>query len=343
MFNDIPLLNFVWFVLVGVLFTGYVILDGFDLGVGTLHLFTKTDEERRVMLNSIGPVWDGNEVWLVTGGGALFAAFPMVYATVFSGFYLAFMLLLVALIFRAVAIEFRSKLPMRWWRQMWDVGFSIGSGLSALLIGVALGNVIWGIPLDAGKEFAGDFIHLLRPYPLLVGVTTVALFAMHGAIYAVMKTEGALHEKLRGWINRCILIFVVCYVAVTVATILYVPHMTETLRAHPWLFIVAVLNALAIANIPREISRSKDFSAFLCSCAAMVALMTLFGIGMFPNMVYSFPNPENSLTLINSASSAKTLTIMLIIAAIGVPLVLAYTASIYFIFRGKVKLNATSY
>ena len=343
MFNDIPLLNLVWFALVGALFTGYAILDGFDLGVGALHLFTKTDEERRVMLNSIGPVWDGNEVWLVTGGGALFAAFPMVYATVFSGFYMAFILLLVALIFRAVAIEFRSKQPMRWWRQMWDVGFSIGSVLSALLIGVALGNVICGVPLDAEKEFTAGFSHLLRPYPLLVGVTTVALFAMHGAIYAVMKTEGELHEKLRGWVNRCILAFVICYVAVTVATLLYVPHMTNTLRAYPWLFAIAVLNALAIANIPREISRGGDFSAFLCSCAAMVALMTLFGIGMFPNMVYSFPNPENSLTLINSASSSKTLAIMLIVALIGVPLVLAYTSTIYFIFRGKVKLDPMSY
>src|ERR1700722_16589641 len=135
-------LNLIWFVLVGILFTGYAILDGFDLGVGPLHLFTKKDEERRLMINSIGPVWDGNEVWLVTGGGALFAAFPNVYATVFSGFYLALMLLLAALIFRAVAIEFRSKQPMKWWRQMWDVSFSVGSILSALLIGVALGNII---------------------------------------------------------------------------------------------------------------------------------------------------------------------------------------------------------
>jgi len=343
MFNDIPLLNFVWFALVGVLFTGYAILDGFDLGVGALHLFTKTDEERRIMLNSIGPVWDGNEVWLVTGGGALFAAFPMVYATVFSGFYLAFMLLLVALIFRAVAIEFRSKQPMRWWRQMWDIGFSIGSVLSALLIGVALGNIISGVPLDPQKEFAANFFHLLRPYPLLVGVTTVALFAMHGAIYAVMKTEGALHEKLRGWVNRCILAFVFCYLAVTVATLLYIPHMTETLKAHPWLFLVAVLNALAIADIPREISLGRDFLAFLASCAAMIALMALFGIGMFPNMVYSLPNPENSLNVLNAASSQKTLWIMLIVAIIGVPLVLAYTATIYFIFRGKVKLDPMSY
>jgi len=343
MFDNIPVLSFIWFVLVGVLFTGYAILDGFDLGVGALHLFTKTDAERRVMLNSIGPVWDGNEVWLVTGGGALFAAFPMVYATVFSGFYMAFMLLLVALIFRGVAIEFRSKQPMGWWRQMWDIGFSAGSVLSALLIGVAIGNIAIGVPLDIEHEFAGNFFHLLRPYPLLVGLTTVALFTMHGAIYAVMKTDGELHDKIRGWVNRCIMIFVGFYVAVTVATLMYVPHMTETLRQYPWLFVIAVLNALAIANIPREISLGRDFNAFLCSCAAMIALMTLFGIGMFPNMVYSFPNPENSLTLVNSASSQKTLGIMLVVALIGVPLVLTYTISIYRIFRGKVKLDPMSY
>ena len=343
MFSDIPILNFVWFALVGVLFTGYAILDGFDLGVGALHLFTKTDEERRIMLNSIGPVWDGNEVWLVTGGGALFAAFPMVYATVFSGFYMAFMLLLVALIFRAVAIEFRSKQPMRWWRQMWDIGFSAGSVLSALLIGVALGNIAIGVPLDREHEFAASFFHLLRPYPLLVGVTTVALFAMHGAIYGVLKTEGALHDKIRDWVNRCIAIFAVCYIAVTLATLRYVPHMTETLRAYPWLFLIAVLNVLAIANIPRQISRNLDSSAFLSSCIAMVALMALFGVGMFPHMVYSFPAPENSLTLVNAASSQKTLWIMLIVAMIGVPLVLTYTICIYRVFRGKVKLDPMSY
>src|SRR5512140_1489172 len=156
-------LNTVWFLLIGVLFTGYAMLDGFDLGVGALHLSPKSDEERRLMLNSIGPVWDGNEVWLVTGGGALFAAFPNVYATVFSGFYLAFVLLLVALIFRAVAIEFRSKQPMRWWRQMWDIGFSAGSFFSAFLIGVAMGAITYGIPLDAEHEFHGGLLGLLHP------------------------------------------------------------------------------------------------------------------------------------------------------------------------------------
>jgi cytochrome d ubiquinol oxidase subunit II len=189
-------LNTVWFALVGVLFTGYVILDGFDLGVGVLHLFVvKRDEDRRVFLNAIGPVWDGNEVWLVTGGGALFAAFPIVYATVFSGFYLAFMALLCALIFRAVAIEFRSKHPSPRWRACWDVGFAAGSTGSALLIGVAMGNIAWGIPIDERGEFAGSFLGMLHPYALAMGVTTVALFAMHGAIYLVLKTEAMCRRE----------------------------------------------------------------------------------------------------------------------------------------------------
>ena len=336
-------LNTTWFVLLGVLFTGYAMLDGFDLGVGALHLFAKKDEERRVLLNAIGPVWDGNEVWLVTGGGALFAAFPMVYATVFSGFYLAFVLLLVALIFRAVAIEFRSKQPMRWWRQMWDVGFSAGSVLSSLLIGVAMGNIAWGVPLDARGEYAGTFFDLLRPYPLLLGITTVALFSMHGAIYAVMKTEGELHEKLRGWVNNAIIFFIICYAVTTMATLIYVPHMAARVRGNPWLFSVAVLNMLAIANIPREIHHGRDGRAFISSCVAMIALMGLFGLEMYPNLVLSNPDPALSLTIHNAASSPKTLAIMLTIALIGVPIVLAYTVSIYWIFRGKVRLNSMSY
>ncbi|MBI5384226.1 MAG: cytochrome d ubiquinol oxidase subunit II [Verrucomicrobia bacterium] len=336
-------LNTVWFILIGVLFTGYAMLDGFDLGVGALHLFTDTDEERRVMLNAIGPVWDGNEVWLVTGGGALFAAFPNVYATVFSGFYFAFMLLLAALIFRAVAIEFRSKQPMRWWRQMWDVGFSAGSVLSSLLIGVAMGNIAWGVPVDERGEFAGTFWGLLHPYALLLGVTTVALFMMHGAIYALLKTAGPLHDKLRRWVINCMVFFIICYAVTTMATLLYVPHMAERVRANPWLFSVALVNMLAIANIPREIHLGRDGRAFLSSCLAMAALMGLFGLEMFPNLVLSNPNPAHSLTIYNAASSAKTLGIMLTIALIGVPIVLAYTVSIYWIFRGKVKLDRMSY
>ena len=287
-------LNTIWFILVGVLFTGYAMLDGFDLGIGALHLFTKDDNERRVLLNAIGPVWDGNEVWLVTAGGALFAAFPNVYATVFSGFYLAFYLLLASLIFRAVAIEFRSKQPMRWWRQTWDIGFSAGSILSSLLMGVALGNIAWGIPIDERGEFAGTFLGLLTPYPLLVGITTVALFMMHGAIYGVMKTEGALHDKLRGWAMNAIIFFVICAATTTMATLLYVPHMADRVRANPWLFSIVLVNMLAIANIPREFHHNRDWRAFLSSCMAIITLMLLFGLNLFPNLVYSLPNPENS-------------------------------------------------
>ena len=337
-------LHTVWFALVGVLFAGYVILDGFDLGVGMLHLLAvRRDEDRRVFLNAIGPVWDGNEVWLVTGGGALFAAFPAVYATVFSGFYLAFMALLCALIFRAVAIEFRSKHPAPRWRAFWDAGFAGGSLFSSLLIGVAMGNIAWGVPLDARGEFAGTFFGLLNPYALLMGVTTVALFAMHGAIYLVLKTEGELQAQVRRRVNPLIIAFILCYVILTLATLLYVPHITEAFRREPWFFVVVVAVVLAIANIPREVSHGREFLAFLSSSAAMAGLMALFGIGMYPNLVFCHTEPAHSLTAFNAASSEKTLGIMLTIALIGVPAVLAYSASIYWIFRGKVKLDRMSY
>ncbi|WKZ69426.1 MAG: cytochrome d ubiquinol oxidase subunit II [Melioribacteraceae bacterium] len=336
-------LNTIWFILIGVLLTGYAILDGFDLGVGSLHLLVKDDTERRLMINSIGPVWDGNEVWLVTGGGALFAAFPHVYATVFSGFYTAFMLLLAGLIFRAVAIEFRSKRPSKRWRNAWDIAFSVSSILIALLMGVALGNIITGVPLGADKEFAGNFWSLINPYTVMVGITTVALFMMHGSIYAVLKTEGELQKRLSGWVNNTIIFFVIMYVTTTMATLIYYPHMIDHFKDSPALFLVAILNMLAIANIPREIHHKREFRAFLSSAASIAALLALFALGLFPNIVLSNPNPEFSLNIYNAASSQKTLNIMLIMAIIGIPFVLAYTISIYWVFRGKVKLNAMSY
>jgi cytochrome d ubiquinol oxidase subunit II len=336
-------LNTVWFLLIGVLLSGYAILDGFDLGVGALHLLTKTDRDRRIMINSIGPVWDGNEVWLVTGGGALFAAFPDVYATSFSGFYLAFMLLLFALIFRAAAIEFRSKRPSDRWRRAWDVSFSVSSIVSSLLIGVALGNVVLGLPLTSDGEYMGGLLELLRPYPLVVGLTTVALFAMHGAIYVVMKTEGDLQASVRLWIPRLIALFVVCYLFTTGLTVVFIPHMTTALFDYPVLFVVPLLNVLVVANIPREVHQGREFRAFLSSCVAMLLLMALFGIGMYPDMIYSSPIAEHSLTIYNAASSPKTHRIMLIIALIGMPIVVAYTFSVYWIFRGKVKIDEHSY
>jgi cytochrome d ubiquinol oxidase subunit II len=336
-------LNTTWYMLIGVLLAGYAILDGFDLGVGALHLLSRTDQERRILLNAIGPVWDGNEVWLVTGGGALFAAFPHVYATVFSGFYTAFMLLLVALIFRAVAIEFRSKRPMPWWRSLWDVSFSVSSIFIALLAGVALGNIVLGVPIGPDKEYAGDFLCLLNPYALLVGLTTVALFMMHGSIYLVMKTEGEMQGKVRGWINNAIIFFAICYVSLTMVTLIYVPHMVQPFRATPPVLVLAVLTMLAVANIPHEVRRGREFRAFVSSSASIAGLMGLAGVGLYPNLVIARPRPELSLTAYNAASSQRTLEIMLIMAIIGIPFVLAYTLSIYWIFRGKVRLDSTSY
>ena len=278
-------LEFIWFSAFVILVTGYVILDGFDLGVGMLHLFSKKDEERRIMLNSIGPVWDGNEVWLVTAGGALFAGFPDVYATLCSAFYIPIMLFLTGLIFRAVAIEVRSKQPMAWWRWTWDVLFSFASFVIALGMGFAVGNLIRGIPLDGRKEFIGDFSSMIDPYSLLIGVMAVALFFMHGAIYVMMKTEGELHEKLRARVNPSIIFFIICYAAATMATLIYYPHMTDAFKERPYFFVIGLLDILAIANIPREISRGNDGWAFISSCANIILLMALYGIGTYPNVI----------------------------------------------------------
>jgi cytochrome d ubiquinol oxidase subunit II len=324
--------------------TGYAVLDGFDLGLGALYLFVNDDTERRVLLNAIGPVWDGNEVWLVTGGGALFASFPDVYATVFSGFYMALMLLLAMLIFRAVAIEFRSKETWPWWRRIWDFSFAASSVTSALLLGVTLGNVAYGVPLGADHEFHGTLLTLLNPYALLVGVTTVALFAMHASIYAVMKTEGELHAKIRAWIvNYTVPLFVICYVATTMVTLLYVPQMTDHIRNQPEFFVIGLLNMLAIANIPRELYHGRDFVAFISSCLSIIFMMGLFGLGVFPYLLPSTPNFQYGLTIYNASSSSKTLGIMLIIALLAIPMVVSYTVSIYWVFRGKVRLNSKSY
>lgn len=335
--------NLIWFLLLGAILTGYAILDGFDLGVGAMHLFTKDDMHRRIVLNSIGPVWDGNEVWLVVGGGALFAAFPDVYATVFSGFYSAFMLLLFFLIFRAVAIEFRSKQESMRWRRAWDTAFSVSSILIAMIMGIALGNIIQGIPIGADKEFAGSTFDLFTPYTLLVGVTTVALFMMHGCIYLSMKTEGYLQDKIKSYINNTIIFFVISYAATTMATLIYFPHMAAPFKENPVLFLVALLNMLAIANIPREIHLKREFRAFLSSSFSIAFLLIIFAMGLFPNMVISSMNPDFNLTIYNAASSQKTLGIMLIVALIGLPFVATYTVSIYWIFRGKVKIDKMSY
>jgi cytochrome d ubiquinol oxidase subunit II len=336
-------LQTLWFFLLGVLLTGYAILDGFDLGVGILHLVARKDEERRIILNSIGPIWDGNEVWLVTFGGALFAAFPIAYASVFSAFYIPFMLLLTALIFRAVSIEFRSKQPRRVWRSFWDGCFFLSSTLIAFLFGVAVGNAMQGIAIGERGIYQGTFLDMLKPYPILVGLFVVATLAMHGSIYLYLKTEGALHERIHHWIWRTFGVFLIAYVLTTIYTLVELPGAIENFRNWPFAWIVVVLNVLAIANIPRAIFQARPLYAFISSACTIAAFNFLFGIALFPNMVVSTLGPEFDLTIYNAASSEKTLGIMRNMAIVGMPFVIAYTATIYWVFRGKVKISSTSY
>lgn len=343
-FNWESILEFGWFTAFVILLTGYVILDGFDLGVGMLHLLAKTDRQRRLLLNAIGPLWDGNEVWLVTAGGALLAGFPDVYATLLSAFYLPVMALLSGLIFRAVAIEFRSKRPSKIWRSVWDTVFSLGSFMIAFILGIFIANLIRGIPLDEHWEFTGSLSSLFHPYALMVGIFAVSLFMMHGCIFTLMKTEGEFHEQVRQWMVPSIIFFILMYAVTTMATLIYMPHMLEAFHDRPVFFLIAVLNVFAIANIPREIHLGRDGRAFASSCVNIMCLMALYAIGSYPEVVRAINNPEAySLTVYNSAASTLTLKILFLFALIGIPLVLAYTCVIYYIFRGKVKIDPHSY
>lgn len=338
------LLTFIWFVLLGVLLCGYAILDGFDLGVGILHPFiAKDDRERRLVMNSIGPLWDGNEVWLVTFGGALFAAFPVAYATVFSSFYTAFFLLLTCLIGRAVSLEFRSKVYSPKWRSFWDFAFFLSSLMVAFLLGVAGGNVMAGMELGPKYVYQGSLLSQIYWYPVMVGCLTVSLFALHGAIYLYLKTEDELQERVRRAITPLFWGFSGLYVLVTVATWWHVPHATENIATYPILWIVPALNALAVLNIPRAMHLGKPGYAFFTSSMVILALASLFSVAIFPNFMLSTIDPAYSVTLENARSSAGTLKTMLVIAIIGIPCVLSYTVIIYWIFRGKVKLDPHSY
>lgn len=336
-------LHLLWFGILGVLLAGYAVLDGFDLGVGMLHPLARTDRERRIFMNSIGPLWDGNEVWLVTFGGALFAAFPNAYATAFSAFYLPFMVLLFALIFRAVSMEFRSKQGHPGWRRFWDWSFFGASGLATLLFGVAVGDSMLGLPIGADMEFHGNLLDLVRPYSLLVGGLAVATFLMHGSIYLYLKTEGDLQKRVQGWMWRTFGVFLVAYLFVTIATLVALPHAHDNFAHHRWMWIVVVLNVLAIANIPRAIYQGRPLYAFMSSVSTIAALVFLFGAALFPNLIVSSTDPGYSLTIYNAASSARTLAIMRNIAFIGMPFVLAYTAVIYWVFRGKVDIGKLGY
>jgi cytochrome d ubiquinol oxidase subunit II len=327
----------VWFILVGVLLAGYSILDGFDLGVGVLFpLLAKNEREKTSLIRSIGPVWDGNEVWLLTGGGALFAAFPHAYATVFSGFYLALMLVLFSLILRAVSLEFRAHDGAR--KGLWEAAFVIGSFLPALLFGVALGNVVVGVPIDAQMEYGGNFFTLLRPLPLVFGLLGLAAFLLHGSTWAALKTSGAFQERARRTARTMTMLTGILYLLSFIAVWIYLPGALKKIAA--WIF--AGLVWLSLGLLLSAIKKGKDGRAFVFSSCVFLSLWGNIGAIHYPNLVRAI-DPALSLTITNASSSALTLKVMLIIALVGMPLVIGYTIYAYRVFKGKVGLDDTGY
>lgn len=340
---DLSTYQFLWYLIIGIVVTFYTILDGFDLGVGAVHLLAKGDLNRRIFLNAIGPVWDGNEVWLVVLIGGTFAGFPIVYATVLSGFYTLMMMFIFALMFRAVAIEFRSKRESKAWRYTWDTVFSVMSIYLAFSFGLVLGNLVQGVAVNQDGHYVGTFAHFFTPYPIIAGITSLSLLSMHGCIYLLMKTEGEIHDNLRRWLKPSMIFFILSFIALTLATLFFMPGMTERMRTYPILFVFPLITVLAILMIPIFVNKGLDGWGFISSCLCITSLFLLFGLGTFPNLVQSSLNPDFNLTIYNSSSTAKTLSILLIIVLIGVPLVLAYGYWVYRIFRGKVEIDHMSY
>ncbi|WFE92822.1 cytochrome d ubiquinol oxidase subunit II [Micromonospora sp. WMMD987] len=322
-------LTTIWFLLVAVLFTGYFILEGFDFGVGMLlPVLGRDDRQRRVLINTIGPVWDGNEVWLITAGGAMFAAFPEWYATLFSGFYLPLLLILLALIARGVAFEYRHKRPEASWKRRWDHAIFWGSAIPALLWGVAFANILRGVPLDADHEYVGGLLDLLNPYALLGGLTTLGLFLTHGAVFLALKTTGDIRHRAGTLAVRLGLGTAVTAVAFLTWTL--------TIRANPAAVTLAAGAALALIGALAAARVRREGWAFTGTALAIaLAVATLF-TALFPNVMPSTGDPAGTLTATNAAATPYTLKIMTWVAVIFTPIVLAYQGWTYWVFRKRI-------
>jgi cytochrome d ubiquinol oxidase subunit II len=325
----------IWFVLWGVLWAVYFMLDGFVLGTGMLHYFlARTDQDRKILINTVGPVWDGNEVWLLTAGGATFAAFPTTYALMFSYLYSALLLLLFSLIIRGVSLEFRGKVDNASWKKAWDAGIFIGSALPALLLGVAFGNIFSGLPMDAAG-YHGSLLSLLNPYGLLTGALFVTLFLTHGSLYVCVKTEGALCEQASAtarklWVGE-LFVAVTFLIATAFATKLYDNYLSNL----PML-VVPLLAVAALLGIRIFLAKGKTLAAFASSCVTILMVVATGVAGLFPNLIPSSMDPAYSLTLFNSSSSAYTLKIMTVVALVFVPIVISYKIWVYRLFRSTV-------
>jgi len=328
-------LQITWFVLWGVLWAVYFMLDGFVFGTGILHnILARTNGEKRVLINTIGPVWDGNEVWLITAGGATFAAFPTTYALMFSYLYTALLLLLFSLIVRGVSFEFRGKLEGEGWKKAWDVAIQVSSFLPALLFGVAFGNIFKGLPMDAAG-YQGSFISLLNPYGLLTGVLFVLLFTVHGALWLSVKTVGDLSNRAKGIADKtwpALLVIAVAFLAYTK----FATKLFDNYLAHPLLFVVPLMAVIALVGIRIFSAKGATLTAFASSCVTVLTVVATGVVGLFPNLIPSSLDPAYSLTIFNSSSSPYTLKIMTVVAFIFVPIVIAYKIWVYRVFRAPV-------
>jgi len=331
------MLETVWFILWGVLWAVYFVLDGFDLGLGSLIPFLgKTDDDRRTLYSAMAPFWDGNEVWLITAGGVTFAAFPGTYAVMFSALYTPLMILLFALILRAVAFEFREQLASPFWKRLWDCCLFLGSLIPALLLGVAFANLFKGIPIDSEGVYKGTLFTLLNPYGLLGGILFVLLFAHHGSLWLCTRTEGAIKETGSLWAKRL-------WALVVVAAILFLSasawstDLYANYTKFPLLFILPALAVVGLLGSRLEAARGNWWRAWGASAITIFAA-TLFGVaGMYPRMIPSSLDPSFSLTIYNASSSALTLGIMLGVALVFVPIVILYQAWVYRVFSTRVR------
>lgn len=325
-------LQTLWFILISVLFVGFFILEGFDYGVGILLPFVaKNDTERRVAINTIGPHWDGNEVWLLTAGGAIFAAFPNWYATLFSGFYLALFLILIALIVRGVAFEFRSKLDDRRWRVWWDRGIVFGSVVPALLWGVAVANIARGVAIDGSMTFIGSFFDLLNPYALAGGLTTLLLFTLHGALFLSLKSGGVVRERATAIAKRLVLPVALLVVVVVLVS---APQLLSRLTVFTVLALVIAVAGLGVA-LYHTLKSGRFGLAFAGTSAALAGAVLLLFAYLFPRVMPSSLGEAFDLTIYNASSSPYTLSVMSVIALTVVPIVLAYQAWTYWVFRKR--------
>ena len=330
------LMQSIWFFLWGILWVVYFILDGFDLGLGTIMpLVAKDDKDRRIIYNSMGPLWDGNEVWLITAGGVTFAAFPKVYAVMFSSLYTPLLLLLFGLIIRGVSFEFRGKVDNPAWRKIWDFCLVAGSFIPALLLGVAFANIFKGIPIDGNGIYHGNLFTLLNPYGILGGLLFVFLFVIHGALWLAIKSEGELHERAVNMVNKSWYILLIIAVIFLIATAFYTPLYENYLKI-PVLFIIPAITVLALLGTKIFTIKGAYWKAWFSS-AVTIATAALFGVvGLFPNMFPSSISSKFSLTAFNASSSPLTLKVMLVVALIFVPIVIVYQFFVYKYFSGKI-------